>query len=112
MILWNAIFTTSAIVGMAALSNSMHATSHPSRTQAYDLVTKALHWRDVALQDSTSAWKLTHSAYAIAFLQSARMVADDATLEQLTRTDIARLSKTLDEMAAEARAKLAQSAPN
>ena len=57
---------------------------------------QAAKWHDVSSQSKNAVYSFQHANYAIAYLNAARHVADDKSLERLSGTDIHHLYKELD----------------
>lgn len=97
---WSIITTT--IVTILAIAtrllntsaNSTFSNSHLKRARS--LVTQAIHWHQVAEQDTNPLFAMKHSDYAIAYLNAARSMLPDNILEKNCNTDIHELSNTLE----------------
>tara|TARA_B100001063_G_C16691344_1_gene517236 strand:+ start:288 stop:701 length:414 start_codon:yes stop_codon:yes gene_type:complete len=60
------------------------------------MVSEAQQWYEIAMQDQNLQIRAQHVAFANAYLHAARHVADDATLERLTKIDVHVLHKNIE----------------
>ena len=88
-----AIFILSSILKCIAPSNY---TQVGSDHVAVTLVRNGEQFFKMAQQDQLPAYRLKHVAMAIANLQTARQVFDDATIERLSGIDVHSLLKSAD----------------
>lgn len=96
--------STTAVLFLASLLCKLcYEGAESSPSSAAELLREALHWRDVAAQDTDPAMRLQHAASAAAMLNAARMVAKDVVLERASQLDVPKLAKTLESDVAEAR---------
>lgn len=103
--LCNAAVVTSSVVLASVLSKSALSTttSHGARQHAHDLARKAVHLKDVSLQDTSPVLRLQHAAQASAYLAAARLLVDGEELEYMLGMDVSRLEKTVESILAETR---------
>lgn len=73
-----------------------------------ELVRQAVHFRTLATQDADAALRLQHLAMALAYIDAARALHRDETLERSSGRDVARLARHLERQVAEARKALAR----
>ena len=62
---------------------------------AHAFVDQANKWYNVSLQDKQSVYIVQHANYAIAYLNAARHMASDTTLERMTGLDIHKLYRKI-----------------
>lgn len=78
------------------LAPFVSSASNKEESIARGMVSEAQQWYDIAMQDQNLQIKAQHMAFANAYLHAARHVADDATLERLTKIDIHMLHKNIE----------------
>ena len=62
---------------------------------ARELLSQAVHWQDVSLQDTDAVLRIQHSTRALAMLDAARIVASDRDLERCS-IQVSRMAKELE----------------
>lgn len=89
---------TLGVIGVAALSPGSGGASERSTDKggAADAVRQALRWLQTSQQDTHALTQWQHAALAQAYLNVARRMASDATIERSTRTHVRALSKRID----------------
>lgn len=79
-----------------AVGPFLTSTSSKEQSIGRAMVSEAQQWYDISTQDQNLQIKAQHVAFAHAYLQAARHVADDASLERLTKIDIHALHKSIE----------------
>lgn len=98
-----AVATTTVLFVAALLSKLLLEGNETTAGYAQELMRQALHWRDVATQDSDPALRLQHATAASTLLQAARTITRDADLERATGVDVPRLARSLETRVTDAR---------
>ena len=70
---------------------------------ARELLSQAVHWQDVSLQDTDAVLRIQHSTRALAMLDAARIVASDRDLERCSGIQVSRMAKELERTLGELR---------
>lgn len=105
--IWNAIAVTATLTAASVLSKSaLTSGAHVNRHHAHEFAQKAVHLKDMALQDTAGPLKLQHASQASAYMSAARVLAADEELEYMLSIDVIRLSKLIDAIVSETRCKL------
>lgn len=98
-----AVSTVVALV-IASVVTQIHPQSDNALVEAAaDLVQRAMQWRETAVQDTDPALRLQHAASALAYMQAARSLARDGSIERRLGIDVARLSRSMERRVQEAR---------
>ena len=84
----------SIIVGVVSIFYKTFEGNH--KLTGETLFEKALHWYNVSTEDEEVISKFHHLGMSLAFLQAARVVASDASLEQRTRVEISRFLRKIE----------------
>lgn len=94
---------TSGILAVASVVSKAVTDPSERASGAVELLRQALHWQDVAVQDSDPALRLQHATRAQAMLDAARIVMTDIELERSSGVHVQRTARELDALSSDAR---------
>ena len=106
--MWWAVCTV-AVVAALALCNMRPSSGGGEAESARFLVHEAVKWHDASRQDSSEVLRARHSAFAVAYLTAARMLASDETILGLTGVDARRTLKEYNALLSSAKPRAARS---
>lgn len=109
--LQQALFVSSGVLVVSLVTRLFGDPDASSAEQSGDLIQMALHWRDVAAQDTDAALRLQHASTAAAYVHAARALTRDDALDRTVGLDVARLARHMDKRVVEARQFLRPEAP-
>ena len=96
--LMDSLYVTLGCLVLLSLMKMMESTSHTSDVSvAKVLLEQAAKWYKISLQDTENIYSMQHANYSVAYLNAARHIASDTTLERLSGLDIHKLFKKIDE---------------
>ncbi len=87
---------------------AMESTDTPTSVAARNLVEKAVHWKHVAKSDTSALNAHHHYVVSLTFLQAARELVTDTSLEHLSGIDIQNFTASVEHRLTTARQSLEQ----
>ena len=103
-----AVATTTVLLVVSLVTKLAFESGDAPGDGGGELVRQAVHFRTLATQDADAALRLQHLAMALAYVDAARALHRDETLERSSGRDVARLARHLERQVAEARKALAR----
>ncbi len=92
------LYVTLGCLVFLSLMKMMEGSSHTSDASiAKVLLEQAAKWYKISLQDNQNLYSMQHANYSVAYLNAARHIASDTTLERLSGLDIHKLFKKIDD---------------
>ena len=96
--LMDSLYVTLGFLILLSLMKMMESTTHTSDVSvAKILLEQAAKWYKISLQDTQNIYSMQHANYSVAYLNAARHIASDTTLERISGLDIHKLFKKIDE---------------
>jgi len=92
------LYVTLGCIVLLSLMKMMEGTAHTSDVSiAKILLEQSAKWYKISIQDTQNLYSMQHANYSVAYLNAARHIASDTTLERVSGLDVHKLFKKIDE---------------